>query len=93
MAKVIYKVSSPKKGTIKVTANKVSGLTGYQIKYSTSKDMSNAKYVEVNTTKNLSKTIKVSSKKTYYVQVRPKVKKGGNVYKGIIEAKKSVKAK
>lgn len=93
MGRVTPTVTSPSKGKIKVTAKKCSGVTGYVITYSTNKNMSGAKTVTVNTTKNLSKVIKVTSKKTYYVQVRPICKKGGFTYQGLLSATKTRKAK
>jgi len=93
MAKVNFKAKAKKKGRVKITAKRVKGLTGYQIKYSTSRDMKNAKSVYVKTKKNLNKTLRLSRKKTYYIQVRPLLKKGGTTYVGIIEATRAVKTR
>lgn len=59
---------TPKKKAFNVKYKKSGNATGYQIKYSTKKNMSNAKKVK---TTNLSKTIKnLKSGKRYYVKVR-----------------------
>ncbi len=68
----VRKLKKDKK-SFKVTWKKVSGVTGYQIQYSTSKNFTKktAKTVTVNSSKNTSKTIKnLKSKKKYYVKVR-----------------------
>jgi len=93
MAKVNLKAKAKRHGKVKITAKRVKGLTGYQIKYSTSKDMKNAKSVYVKTKKNLNKTLKLAKNKTYYIQVRPLLKKGGKTYVGIIESTRTVKTR
>ena len=93
LAKVTPTVTSPSKGKIKVTAKRPSGATGYVIKYSTNKNMSGAKSITVSTTKNLSKVISVSSRKTYYVQVYPICKKGGYTHNGLLSSTVTRKAK
>ena len=88
------KVVSKKKKQMTITASKVSGATGFQIKYSTSKNMTNVKSITVKTTKALNKTIKnLKSGKTYYVQVRPVKKYNGTTYTGAIMATYKVKVK
>lgn len=64
----IKSVKNPSKKSMKVTVNKVSGATGYQIVYATNKNFKNKKTVNVTKT---SKTInKLAKGKTYYVKVR-----------------------
>lgn len=69
-------VRSKNNRNIKINIKKVKGVTGYQIKYSTSKKLKKAKTV---TTKSVKKTLKKLKKKTYYIQVRAYVVKSGNV--------------
>lgn len=82
----------------KVRYKKSGSATGYQIQYSTKKNMANAKKVTVKGSSNTLKTIRgLSGKKTYYVRVRTykKVKISGKTktfYKSW-SAKKSVKTK
>jgi len=65
-------------------------MTGYQIKYSTSKKMTKAKTVTVKSTKSTSKTIKkLKAKKYYYVQLRTyKTVKGVKYYSSWSKVKK-----
>jgi hypothetical protein len=63
----ISKVSAVSKG-FKVTWNKGIDATGYQIRYSTKKNMKNAKTVTVSSTGK--KITKLKAKTKYYVQVR-----------------------
>ena len=68
--KATKKVSATKKSktSLKVAYEKVSGVTGYEIEYSTSKDLKKATLKD---TKNTSTTIKnLKKSKTYYVRVR-----------------------
>ncbi len=77
----ISKLISKKKRQFTVRYKKVSPASGYQIKYSTSSKMKNAKVV--NSTK-LYKTVKnLKSKKKYYVKVRTyrKLKVNGKIKK------------
>lgn len=65
----LTKVVSNKKGRMGVNWKKVTGITGYQIQYSTSSSFKNAKTVTVKG--NTSRVIKGLKKgKTYYVRVR-----------------------
>ncbi|MBR1384228.1 MAG: leucine-rich repeat domain-containing protein [Ruminococcus sp.] len=67
------KVTSPKTKQLKVTYKKVSGVTGYQVTYSTSEKFTKktTKTVTVKGVSKTSKTIKKLTKgKTYYVKVR-----------------------
>ncbi|MBR1663876.1 MAG: hypothetical protein IJ696_06090 [Ruminococcus sp.] len=91
----IKKVTSPKKKQAKVTLSKVSGATGYQIQYSTSKKFTKktTKTVTVKSTSKLFKSLKKG--KTYYFKVRTlKTVKGVKYYSDYSAAKKiKVKAK
>ncbi|MBR1663574.1 MAG: leucine-rich repeat protein [Ruminococcus sp.] len=79
----VKKLTSPKTKQLKVTLKKSAGsVTGYQIKYSTSKKFAGSKTKSVSTTKT-SKTIKSLKKaKTYYVKVRAYKTVGGKKYYG-----------
>jgi hypothetical protein len=90
----ISKISKPAKKQIKVQYNKVEGVTGYQVQYSTSSSFSGAKSVYVTKT---TATIKnLSSGKVYYVRVRPykTVKINGKsvkIYSKYYSSSKSIK--
>lgn len=89
----IKKVTRYKKA-IKVTWKKKTGITGYQIRYSTSKSMTGAKTVEVAKAKTTSKKIKKLEKKTrYYVQVRTYKSKSGKLYYSGWSGKKTAKTR
>ena len=92
MRKSKFKVKGSK-GKIKVTASKLKGITGYQIRYSKKKSMKSSKTVTVTTTKALNKTLKKLKKGTYYVQVRPIKKSGGKIYYGAYDTITKVKVK
>ena len=81
--------TSPKTKQMKVTYSKVKGVTGYQIKYSTSKKFTKNTTKVVNA-KGASKTItKLKKGKTYYVKVRTyKTVKGTKIYSGFSKVKK-----
>lgn len=85
----ISKVTSPKTKKMKVTYSKVSGATGYQIVYSTSKSFTKAT-TKTATSKTASKTVsKLTKGKTYYVKVRAyKTVKGTNYYSSYSAVKK-----
>lgn len=69
-------------------------MTGYQIRYSTSSSMSNAKTVTVKKTTTTSRKItNLKAKKKYYVQVRTYTKVKGKTYYSKWSSKKSVKTK
>lgn len=92
------KVLSPtlKAGKKKVTVKwkKDSNASGYQIRYSYSKDMSSVKTIKVKGAKKTSRVIKKLKKgKKVYVQIRPYVEHNGKTYYGLLGAKKSVKVK
>ena len=66
-------ISSLKAGKKYITLNwkTITGSTGYQVQYSTSKNFAKAKTVRISGAKKYSTTIKkLTSKKTYYVRVR-----------------------
>lgn len=69
-------------------------MTGYQIRYSTSSKMKNAKTVTVKKTTATSKKIsKLKAKKTYYVQLRTYKKVGSKTYYSGWSKSKKVKTK
>ena len=69
-------------------------ITGYQIRYSTSSKMSNAKIVKVKSKTATTKTIKkLKAKKKYYVQVRTYRVKNGVTYTSAWSTKKYIKTK
>lgn len=75
------------KRTSKTTAtvvlkNKIKEATGYEVAYSTNKDMSNAKIVRLSKNTKLNASLKkLKSNKTYYVQVRSYFKAAdGTIY-------------
>ena len=89
----ITKLTSPKTKRLKVTYKKVSGVTGYQVTYSTSKKFtkSTTKTVGVKST---SKTIKSLKKgKTYYVKVRDYKTVNGTKYYSAYSSVKKIKVK
>ncbi len=75
-------LSTPKKGNLKASwAKQTTQTTGYQIKYSTSKNFTSSKTVTVSSNKTTSKTITgLKSGKTYYVRVRTYKTKDGTKY-------------
>ena len=82
--------ASGQKGKVKVTTKKLSGVSGYQIRYASKKSMSGYKTVTVKTTKALSKVLKLK-KGTYWVQVRPFKTVDGKRYVGTYSKKVKVK--
>ena len=88
----ISKVSAASKAfTVKWT--KKSDATKYQVRYSTKKNMTKAKTVNVSKSSSSKKITKLKAKKTYYVQVRVVKTIGGkNYYSGWTTAK-AVKTK
>ena len=92
----IKKATSPKTRQLKVSYGKVKGVTGYQVKYSTSKKFTKktTKTVTVKGAGKTSKTIKKLKKgKTYYVKVRSYKTVNGVKYYGAYSAVKKVKVK
>ncbi|MBR1752031.1 MAG: leucine-rich repeat domain-containing protein [Ruminococcus sp.] len=89
----VSKLTSPKTKRLKVTYKKVSGVTGYQVTYSTSKNFTKSTTKTV-TVKGTSKTVKSLKKgKTYYVKVRANKTVGSTKYYGAYSAVKKVKIK
>ena len=77
------------KGSLKVKWSKKKGASGYQVRYSTSKDMTDAKILTASK-KASSKTLpKLQRNKKYYVQVRVVEKAAGKTYYSIWSTKKS----
>lgn len=77
--------------SIKVTWKKKSGVTGYQVQYSTSSKMKKAKTVTVKKAKATSATIsKLKKGKKYYVRVRAYTKKKGKTKYTAWSAKKNI---
>lgn len=75
------KLSSTSKGKVKVTWSEVSGETGYQVWYSTSKDGSYKKLSNIATNKNDATASGLTDGKTYYFKVRTyKTTDSGYVY-------------
>ncbi len=91
-ASKVSKLTSPKTKKLKVTYKKVSGVTGYEVTYSTSKKFakSKTKTVKVKGAAKTSKTIsKLKKNKTYYVKVRTyKTVKGKTYYSSYSKYKK-----
>lgn len=82
-----------RKKAVRVRWNRDSRATGYQLIYSTSKNMKDAKVVELSK-KSRSYTIKKLSRgKRYYVKVRPVAKYRGELYTGSLSGVKSAKAR
>ena len=83
--------ASPKTKQLKVTYSKVSGVTGYQITYSTSSKFAKGSMKSINAS-GTSKIIKKLTKgKTYYVKVRTYKTVGGVKYYSGYSAVKKVK--
>ncbi len=86
------KNSKSKKATVKW--KKVSGVTGYQIQYSTSKSFSSKKSTTVKGASKVSKTLsKLKKGKTYYIRIRSYKTVSGTKYYSAWSSKKSVKIK
>jgi len=86
------KNSKSKKTTVKW--KKVSGVTGYQIQYSTSKSFSSKKSTTVKGASKVSKTLsKLKKGKTYYIRIRAYKTVSGTKYYSSWSSKKSVKIK
>lgn len=84
--------SAKKSGTsLKVKWKKVSGVSGYQIQYSTSSKFASSKKVDVKGGSKVSKTIKKLKKKAYYVRVRAYKKVNGGIAYSSWSTKKKAK--
>ena len=89
LSKASLKVKAKKK-SLKLSSKKLRGVSGYRYRASLKASMEGAKVV--NATKPKAKIKGLKSKKTYYVQVAPIVKKGGKTYVGQwVTKKKKVK--
>ena len=92
----VKKVTSPKTKQLKVTCKKVSGITGYQVTYSTSKKFTK-KTTKTLTVKGVSKTSKTIKKlkkgKKYYVKVRTYKTVSGKKYYSSYSKVKTIKVK
>ncbi len=89
----ISKLKAAKKA-VTVSWKKGKGITGYEIRYSLNADMSKAKTVQITKSSTVKKKIsKLTSKKTYYVQIRTYVKDGKNAVYSDWSKAKSVKIK
>lgn len=87
------KAKNIKKKKVKVTWKKISGVTGYNIRYATNKKFKKAtvKTVKKNTSKYTIKKLKL--KKTYYIQVRAYKVYKGKTYRGKWSKYKKIKIK
>ncbi len=89
----LTKVSSTKKGRLTVKWDKVSGIEGYQIQYSTKKDFTDSVKVNVAADK-ASKTIKeLISDKKYYVRIRTFITAGSDKIYSSYSTSQSIKIK
>lgn len=78
----------------KVSWNKISGITGYQVQYATKSDFSNAATVYAGNSAATSKTITNRASNTrYYVRVRAYKNNGGKYTYGAWSAAKNIKTK
>ena len=95
-ASKVSKLTSPKTKKLKVTYKKVSGVTGYEVTYSTSKKFTK-KTTKTATVKGAAKTSKTISKlkkgKTYYVKVRAYKTVSGTKYYSAYSKYKKLKIK
>jgi endoglucanase len=78
---------------IKVSYKKISGITGYEIQYSTSKKFASKNTKTVKTKKTSYTLKKLKKGKTYYIRVRAYKNKSGTTIKGSFSGKKSIKVK
>lgn len=91
---VVNVTATPTSKAIKLSWKKVSKAKGYQIQYSTKKDMSSSTTVEIDSNKTLAKTIsKLKSKKTYYIRMRAYKTVGNNRIYSYWSSTKTVKTK
>jgi uncharacterized protein YjdB len=77
----VKKAVSSKKKKITVSWKKLTGVTGYQIKYSTNSKFKNSKVKNVSS-KKISTTLSAVSNKKYYIKVRAYIKIGSKKYYG-----------
>ena len=69
-SKTSFSKLTSKKSSISVKIKSVKGVSGYEIRYSTSSKMSKPKTVKLSSSKVSTSIKKLKSKKNYYVQVR-----------------------
>lgn len=86
-------VKNQKGKKLKISYKKVSGATGYEIQYSTTKGFKASKTKTVKTAKTSYTIKKCKKNKTYYVRVRACQDTGGKTVKGSFCGKKAVKIK
>lgn len=87
----LTRVSSPSKGRMKVSWKRISGVTGYQIRYSMRSNMTKGRTLSVKGYRTISKTIRGLRKgKRYYVQVRTYKKVGRKSYYSNWSSKKKI---
>ncbi|MGN0395136.1 MAG: leucine-rich repeat protein [Coprococcus sp.] len=91
----VLKLTSPKSRTIKVTWEKDTRATGYQIQYArNTKFTRDKKTITITKKSTVTKTIsKLSKNKKYYVRIRAYKQVGSRKYYGIWSKAKSVKCK
>ena len=77
-----YKKKSVIKNSITVKWSKVSGISGYQIQYSTSSKFTSKKTVKLSSKATLKKITNLKKNKTYYVRIRTYKVVGGKTYYG-----------
>ena len=80
--------------SLKITWKRKSGITGYEIQYSTNKKFKKAKIIKIKKSKTKSKIIKrLKRKKRYYIRIRTYKIINGKTYRSRWSKKKSVKTK
>ncbi len=90
----ITSLKSTKANTVSVTWSKVTGTSGYEVQYSTSKKLKSAKTATAKKGKTTKLTLKkLKSKKRYYVRVRAYKSAGNKKIYGAWSTVKSVKLK
>ena len=93
VAKVSVKKIKAGKKKFNISWKKQSAVTGYQIRYSTKKDMKKSKTVTALKTATTKTVKKLKSKKRYYVQVRAYKSNGNKKIYGSWSTKKTVKVR
>ena len=87
-------VRSNARKTVDVTWNKVNGVSGYQIQYSTSAKFENYKVATINSSSKLSRRISpLSPGKYYYLRMRTYRRTGGRTYYGGWSSVQRIKVK
>ncbi len=90
----IISLKAADKGTLTVKWKSVSGASGYEVQYSTSKKLKSAKTVSVKKGQTVKLTLKkLKSKKKYYVRVRAFRTVGGKKFYGAWSTVKNLKVK